>query len=164
MKTCYSCKVSLPLELFSKSKRNADDLQGECKSCHKAYAREHYQANKEKHNANTKAWRHAHPESDRKWSRERQSKRRKENAHLVNAATAARKSYIKQATPAWANKFFITEAYHLAKLREKMLGGKWQVDHIIPLRGKIVSGLHVEHNLQVIPAQLNLTKHARFTV
>jgi hypothetical protein len=164
MKTCNCCKKILPKELYSKRPDTLDGLQRECKSCHNAYAREHYQANKEKHNAQSKAWRQAHPELDRKWSRERQAKRRKESAYLVNAQTAARKSYIKQATPAWANKFFITEAYHLAKLREKMLGGKWHVDHIIPLHGKNVSGLHVENNLQVIPAQLNLTKHASFTV
>ena len=66
------------------------------------------------------------------------------------------------AIPAWANKFFIEEAYHLAKLREKMCGGVWHVDHIVPLKSKVVCGLHVEHNLRVIPGTDNIKKGNRY--
>jgi len=71
---------------------------------------------------------------------------------------AIRRAQKKNATPAWANRFFIREAYHLAKLRTKMTGFKWEVDHIYPLQSDVVCGLHVEHNLQVIPAVLNRQK------
>lgn len=40
---------------------------------------------------------------------------------------------------------------------------KHQVDHIIPLRGRTVSGLHVEANLSVITAVENWHKHAKFS-
>lgn len=69
-----------------------------------------------------------------------------------------------QATPAWANKFFISEIYDLAKRRNKLNTGgvKWHVDHIIPLKSPLVCGLHVEHNLQVIPAIENQSKSNKF--
>lgn len=73
-----------------------------------------------------------------------------------------RRTGIVNATPAWANQFFIGEAYKLAKLRTKMLGFEWHVDHIIPLLGKNVCGLHVENNLQVILAKINLSKGNKY--
>ena len=67
-------------------------------------------------------------------------------------------------TPKWLTQddlFFIEEAYHLAKLRTELLGIPYHVDHILPLQGKTVSGLHVPANLQVIPATINLKKSNR---
>lgn len=66
-----------------------------------------------------------------------------------------------RATPSWANPFFIEEAYHLAKLRSEMTGFAWHVDHVVPLKSRIVCGLHVEHNLAVVPAPYNLSKGNR---
>ena len=51
------------------------------------------------------------------------------------------------------------EAYDLAKKRKAISGFSWHVDHIIPVSGKKVSGLHVWNNLQVIPAIENIRKN-----
>jgi len=90
-------------------------------------------------------------------------KRRWYAAHLGRATALAtkRKAAVKQRTPKWLTAddwFIIKEAYELAALRTKMLGFPWEVDHIIPLQGSNVSGLHVPQNLQVIPRKQNRAK------
>lgn len=92
------------------------------------------------------------------------ARRRYREAHKAEALESVnrRRAAKLLATPVWANRFFIREAYALAKLREKVCGGKWHVDHIVPLRSELVCGLHVEHNLQVIPAAVNTAKHNRY--
>lgn len=75
--------------------------------------------------------------------------------------TRLRQARKQQATPRWlspCDRWAIEQAYELAKLREAATGMKWHVDHIIPLRGKNVCGLHVPDNLQVIPAVINSQK------
>lgn len=59
--------------------------------------------------------------------------------------------------PSWAN---------MDKLREIYVNRPdgYHVDHIIPLRGKFVSGLHVENNLQYLPAKENMIKHNTYEV
>lgn len=86
------------------------------------------------------------------------------NPDKKNALSARRRATKQTATPSWANKFFISEAYHLATLREIATGFKWHVDHIIPLSHPLVCGLHVENNLQVISAKSNLKKNNTFLI
>lgn len=61
-------------------------------------------------------------------------------------------------TPIWASKSSISAFYTEAKRLEKETGLKYHVDHIVPLNSALVCGLHVESNLQVIPASENVLK------
>ena len=70
-------------------------------------------------------------------------------------------------SPKWdqeLTEFVSAEAYRLSESRNLATGFKWHVDHVIPLQGKRVSGLHSWSNLAVIPATLNLQKNNRFAV
>lgn len=60
--------------------------------------------------------------------------------------------------------FAVKEAHTLRKLRNKLTGFEWHVDHIVPLQGRIVSGLHIWSNLQVISKQANLQKGAYYSL
>jgi hypothetical protein len=67
-------------------------------------------------------------------------------------------------TPFWLNKghlFEIESVYTYCSALRKC-GFDYHVDHIVPLQGKIVSGLHVPWNLQVIPSLDNKKKGNRF--
>ena len=92
---------------------------------------------------------------------------RQANKGKINALNAARKMVIKQRTPAWLNEIAldrIKNEYMLAALLSKVTGSPWHVDHIIPLQGKMVSGLHVPSNLRVLPAFENISKKNKFKV
>jgi len=87
------------------------------------------------------------------------------NKEYVRYKNALRRQRFKMSTPLWEEELTLLvtqEAHRLRKIRENLFGFKWHVDHIVPLGGKIVSGLHVWNNLQVIPAKLNLQKHNTF--
>jgi hypothetical protein len=71
-----------------------------------------------------------------------------------------------QRTPKWLTEddvWVMREAYKLAKMRTEIFGFSWHVDHVLPLQGTIISGLHVPTNLQVIPWIENVRKHNKVT-
>ena len=59
--------------------------------------------------------------------------------------------------PAWADLNKIKEIYTNCPKG-------YHVDHIVPLQGALVSGLHVENNLQYLTAEDNLKKSNKFEI
>lgn len=79
----------------------------------------------------------------------------RDNRGKKNAITARRRFWIKRATPAWADMGAIAEIYRTAA---SFGPGVMEVDHEIPLRGRLVCGLHVQNNLRIIPKGVNRKK------
>jgi hypothetical protein len=83
------------------------------------------------------------------------------NPHKRRASERNRQAAQMERTPSWFGEFdqFVIEcAYSLCKLREAVTGIEWHVDHMIPLRAKVASGLHIGVNIQVIPELMNQRK------
>ena len=72
-----------------------------------------------------------------------------------------RRAVEERATPAWVNQEAVRKIYEAAVALQAATGVIYHVDHIVPLRGKTVCGLHTEANLQVLPATENLKKGNR---
>lgn len=79
------------------------------------------------------------------------------NRGAVNALKAKRRAREMKATPNWGKDCH--PIYDFARQLVLLTGWKWHVDHILPLQGKNVCGLHVPENLQILPASLNQMKH-----
>ena len=91
----------------------------------------------------------------------------KNNPGANTARSKLRETNKKHRTPPWITKDQkkeIDSIYRRAKSLTEKTGVAYHVDHIIPLQGKLVSGLHVPENLQILPASLNISKSNYFEV
>ena len=132
-------------------------------------------ANKEKTAETTKAYRLANKE-DRaekakvyyQANKERIAERGKAynlaNKDACNTKTAKRRAAKLERTVSWSDSNAIKALYTEAQRLTEETGEQHHVDHIIPLQGELVSGLHVENNLQVLTAYDNLSKSNTFNI
>lgn len=171
-KTCKDCAETKPLLLFYKDKRSNDLCSSYCKDCTKARVNAAYSKNKKVWNDRSNAYRcknmpkiRAIAVSYRDKNRERinaySNNWVKENRLNSTLNTAKYRSEKLKRTPAWLTNSDLDRIkciYQLAAMRTRESGYFWHVDHIIPLQGKFVSGLHVPSNLRVIPAIENVRK------
>jgi len=113
--------------------------------------------------AKTVRWRNSNPERAAELAR--QGRLRNKDRIIANKAKyRAGKS---NRTPAWLTEIDferIRNEYKLAVLLTKVTGEPWEVDHVIPLHGKNVSGFHVPSNLQVLRASENRLKNSKYEV
>lgn len=180
MKTCKRCGERKSLESFHNHSSTKDGKRNTCKSCtllqnkvwainNKGKRREAasllYQEKKEKYKEQGRIWREKNRE---KWNEYGRNRLQTEQGKIQSAkASAKRRARRGVATYTWEeelNTFVIEEAYSLAKKRRELTKVDWHVDHIIPLKGKLVCGLHIWSNLRVILGAENCKKSNHFEV
>lgn len=88
--------------------------------------------------------------------------RTERRAALVRHHASRRRVQKLKRTPPWANQAAIRKIYAEAMRLTLETGEMHHVDHIIPLQGALVSGLHVENNLQVLHWRENVQKNNKF--
>ena len=186
MKTCTKCGETKPLTDYWKKPNG--NLRPTCQQCMKAENKAWVAKNPDKVIAAKRKWDAKNPEAKAAYARakyaansemrERIGAWRKANPDKVSAYTktwndankglkasytAKRRAATIRATPLWVDQEKIIAIYEeAAAMRE--LGIDVHVDHVIPLQGKLVSGLHVHTNLQLLLATDNILKRNDFPV
>ena len=172
------CGEIKSLELFGNSKRFKDGKHSRCKEClaylertriarqtdewksrNTEYKKQYYIENKDKIKAKSKAYREANTESLKVYHRQYS----RNNKGKINAIGAKRHAAKMQRNVGWSDNWKIEQFYIVARKLTKLYGVEFHVDHVIPLQGELVSGLHVETNLQIITAKENHIKSNSFT-
>lgn len=165
MKKCSGCSVTKDLSNYYKNYIR-------CKSCHSQSVKKWQENNANKVTLDNKNYREnnklACKERIKKYIRNNPDKRKasvakytKNNLDKKAAIEAKRRAAKLNRTPKWlTNSDFIEIkwAYTLAAEKTRETKVPHDVDHIIPLQGKLISGLHVPSNLQIITKSLNCSK------
>ena len=158
--------------MFSPDRRNLDGLQGRCKKCLKAAVVRYQAANKgtvaatkrksrEKNSEKIKAYAAAYRSRTKEAAAERNRRWVKANPAKNREKTREYEARKRMATPPWADQKKIDGIYEAAEKMRKETGTNYEVDHIVPLNSRIVQGLHVAENLQIIPGAENASKKNR---
>ena len=172
-KKCTKCGEVKPLESFTADSKNKSGRGATCKECHRAHNRKHYAENRDKIAARKKKYNAENPEkisaSNKKYLAKhrdkvlaRQKKHREKFPEKVAAKSAKRRAAELERIPSWSNDDdlkAIRKIYARCKKINELTGVEHHVDHVIPLQGENVSGLHHSTNLAIIPAALNLSKN-----
>jgi hypothetical protein len=162
MKQCIACKELKALTYFHKHSRMKDGHLNKCKTCvvayisswrikNPSYRKEEYIKRKPKLGITR---------TRQEYIADKKSKAKGRRA-VVSEYTAKRRMQKNRFEMTEFDLLVQTEASDLCKLREKVTGFQWQIDHIVPLNHKSVCGLHNGYNLQVVPAKWNLSKGNR---
>lgn len=132
-KLCGKCSQIKAYSEYYKDLGRASGVTSHCKVCRSIQAKDNYSNYYESH-----------------------QKSYAKNAHKIKARNSVAKFSRKQRVVSW------TEAEEINTFYANCPEG-YQVDHVIPLLGKNVSGLHVLNNLQYLPARENLQKGNKYT-
>ena len=160
---CSRCHKEKSADEFPKSKTCLSGYRSYCKTCKNKQTSSYYYKDKTKHRLSANKWMAENPEKvleiKKSW--------KKRNPLQVKTDNAKRSALKRSASVNWdleLTEFVFEEAHHLRGLRDAITGFKWHVDHVLPLQGKQVCGLHVWNNFAVIPATINLKKSNKYAI
>lgn len=143
-KICSKCQQPLPLSAFQVRSVSRDGYQSQCRECRNHTKRREYRANPAPVIARTTQNRRARLDKDPLYRR------------YLNAIQDVRRRG--SVVPKWVtfNDFvpILTQAV--------ALGPGFEIDHLLPLNGDKVCGLHVPENLRVITGEANRRKGRHF--
>lgn len=157
MKPCRACGVTKELDDFFVDNKAPDKRWSKCKSCAKATNKVWRERNKAHLKAYVYQWRELNKDAYHAIN----AKSRSKNHARVMVDNGKRRTVEKRATPSWARPDAMRAIYREAKFQSVSTGLPHHVDHIVPLKSEFVCGLHVEHNMQVLPALENCFKNNR---
>lgn len=175
-KKCTRCHIEKPETEFDLRPDRPGKRRSHCKDCRRKEVRDQDKKNRKRKSLYNKDYRKTNKEKiDLKGKIYREQNRdrilkylkswRKSNPEKVLTGSRERKKRQKQATPSWLSKDQESQFADMYKLRDEcsmLTGDPYEVDHIVPLKGSNISGLHVPWNLQVLPKDLNRSKGNRY--
>lgn len=166
-KACTKCGCAKPADAFGISRNHKTGVNPWCKACVNASgaawklknaervlskARENYHANRDTRMVQMREWKAENQQARREY--------RVANRAKLLALVRKRHAAQLQRTPPWADHAKI-EAVYVEAEAMRALGVEVEVDHIIPLQGRTVSGLHTEDNLRLMIKTDNRAKGNR---
>jgi len=163
-KWCNHGQHYQPLVNFYKDKNSPDGLDYYCKCCRKSrkiarkhleldYHRKYREQNRERRRLVSRKFNEDNKGYFTHWRKLNVDKTR-----FYSQSYALKKNL---ATPLWLteeHKVQISEFYAHARDCEVVSGERYHVDHIVPIKGRDICGLHVPWNLQILPADINISK------
>lgn len=154
LKQCSCCDTVKEVIDFHKNASTKDGYHPQCKPCKNSWyakipnkqeynSKSYKRRNKKLHQSFMRLWRHNNPQK-------------------LYAYQIKHNKRLRQATPSWCNHEDIITIYSKCKEFSIKLGCSLQVDHVIPIAGKLVSGLNIPENLQLLDQPINASKSNKY--
>lgn len=184
MKSCPKCSRQLKLSSFTKDQSTTDGLSTWCRDCTRAKNAKRYEADKARRLAKQAAYHQdnrevilerfrkryrsmpevykteaqAWAEKNRDKVREKAKKSYRRKPEYFLEKSRRRQLLVEQQTPKWASLEKIRAIYAEARRLSRATGLPHEVDHVVPIKGRNVCGLHWEGNLEIKTRDANRRK------